>query len=121
MLTVGVLVLASQASAFSLFGLLRPHRNQACPPRSGCVAIQAADVSEGTAASYQDDLTEDERRCAELGRGRCRMVRPIHDDVDDHPVCKAWKWNSDDGWHWDWAESNCPWRQQKRPLRYNFD
>ena len=53
----------------------------------------------------------DEDKCALLGRERARMVYPEYDDVDPYPVCRAWKWDDEDGWGWDWSELNCPWKQ----------
>jgi hypothetical protein len=66
--------------------------------------VLAAPRSGGTAS-------QDERRVSELGPHRARMVYPHDNETDPYPVCRAWKWSSDDGWGWDWSEMNCPWRR----------
>ena len=53
----------------------------------------------------------DEEKCALLGRERAYMVYPHDGETDPYPVCRAWKWDDEDGWDWDWSEINCPWKQ----------
>lgn len=57
----------------------------------------------------------DERRCAELGPDRCKMIYPKYDDDGPYPACKVWKCWPDDGGGiecgWEWSELNCPWKQ----------
>jgi len=75
--------------------------------------IQRASVRTELNEAPRQDRSLDERRCAELGTDRARLVYPTDGDIDPYPVCKAWKWNDEDGWGWDWSESNCPWKQCK--------
>ena len=63
----------------------------------------------------------DERRVAELGPKRARMVYPNDAEVDPYPACRAWKWDDDDGWGWDWSELNCPWKQSCGPWEFDTD
>ncbi len=71
------------------------------------------------AANSAHRSLSDEEKCALLGRERAHMVYPEYDDVDPYPVCRAWKWDDEDGWGWDWSELNCPWKQLRHPLPYD--
>jgi hypothetical protein len=53
----------------------------------------------------------DAEKCALLGPETAHMVYPDDEDIGPYPVCRAWKWDDEDGWGWDWSELNCPWKQ----------
>ena len=63
----------------------------------------------------------DERRVAELGPSRARMVYSTYDDTDPYPVCKAWTWDDEEGWHWEWSELNCPWKELREAPEFYSD
>ena len=74
-----------------------------------------------TARTVSQYRSLEERRVAELGPDRAKMVYPGFGDVDPYPACKAWKWDDEDGWHWEWAEANCPWKQALTPSKFESD
>ena len=142
-LALASLVSANQASALGWRGLWRGARYPTCNWRSYAVATSHVEAPAQTATSVSESLSVtvishkkapaqtatpareyrslDERRCAELGPDRCRMVYPEDGETEPYPACKAWKWDDEDGWGWDWSESNCPWRQLRHSLLYDYD
>jgi len=95
-------VLVDQASAFGFRGLWQRSgygRSTSC---TCCVVTKGSQDRQmpiQTPAPATDDRSPDERRCAEMRSGWCRMVRPKYEDVDPYPACKAWKWNHEACWH----------------------
>jgi hypothetical protein len=92
------------------------HATQPSPASTGSEAPTATPAPHhptarelATNPAYQG--LSDKQKCALLGPERCRMAYPLFSDVDPYPACRAWKWDDEDGWDWNWSELNCPWKQ----------
>jgi hypothetical protein len=84
---------------------------QSAPARTDNEAPTATPTPREPAANAAYQNLSDEQKCALLGPDRCRMAYPLFGDVDPYPACRAWRWDDEDGWDWNWSEMNCPWKQ----------
>ncbi len=109
-LTVVSLVAVNYASACDCQGMCCRPIAVFCPCRHPAEEARNRLVSAQPSTRGFDHRSVDEKLCAELGPEWCRMITRMH-DTDPYPVCKAWKWDAEDGWDWDWSEFNCPWKQ----------